>query len=143
MRRLFPESGALSRRETVVQFLDRFRSEEPEPGKAPLLTLLLKGARTVIGWREEGTVRISYNSTGSPGMATGGMGDVLTGTCAALAGQKLALPDAARLGAWLCGRAAEIAITHGWQSVESLCATDLPDFFGSAFNELRGGAPVS
>src|SRR5437868_14360582 len=47
------------------------------------VTLLLKGSRTIVA---EGGKRISYNTTGYPGMATGGMGDVLTGVCAALIG---------------------------------------------------------
>ena len=56
---------------------------------------------------------------------------------------KTALPpasfDAARLGAWLHGRAAEIAIFHGTRSDESLTATDLFDVLGTAFKQLRTG----
>ena len=122
MARLFKTQN-LSRRETVTAFTREFP-----------VTLLLKGARTIIG--EKGTP-LSYNSTGSPGMATGGMGDVLTGACAALIAQGLAPYDAARTGAWLCGRAAELAIFNGEQSEESLAATDLPDRFGAAFKELH------
>ena len=70
-------------------------------------------------------------------MATGGMGDVLTGVCAALAGQGLALYDAARVGAWLCGRAAEIAVSTGGESEESLSAGHIPLYLGSAFKDLR------
>ena len=72
-------------------------------------------------------------------MASGGMGDILSGTCAALAGQGLSLFDAARLGAWLCGRAAERAVTDGGHSQESLAATDLLPHFGRAFAEMRNG----
>jgi len=72
-------------------------------------------------------------------MASGGMGDVLTGTCAALAGQGLSLFDAARVGAWICGRAAERAISSG-ESQESLAATDLLRQFGRAFEDLRDPA---
>ena len=82
----------------------------------------------------------SYNTTGNPGMATGGMGDILTGVCAALTGQGLELYDAARLGAWLCGRAAEVAIESGGQSEESLSAGLLPaHLFGHTFKDLREG----
>ena len=80
---------------------------------------------------------LSYNTTGNPGMATGGMGDILTGVCAGLAGQGLSLYDAARLGAWLCGRAAEIAIFNGSQSEQSLLPRDILDHLGDAFNELK------
>ncbi len=100
------------------------------------VTLLLKGARTLIGQRDQ---PLSYNTTGSPGMATGGMGDVLTGVCAALAGQGLALYDTARLGAWLCGRAAELAISHGRESEESLTPGAVLASLGPAFHALRSG----
>ena len=131
MGRLFPESAQLSRRETA----ERFLASQAE-NRAPV-TLLLKGSRTLVAEGRDGNaLRISWNTTGHPGMASGGMGDVLTGTCAALAGQGLAPFDAARVGAWVCGRAAELALSAG-QSQESLAATDLPDQFGQAFRDLR------
>src|SRR2546423_9045570 len=95
MKRLF-DSGKMSRAGTARNF------NETTP-----VTLLYKGARTIVAERER---PLSYNSTGNPGMATGGMGYVLTGVCAALIGQDLSLYDAARVGAWACGRAAEVAI---------------------------------
>jgi len=64
------------------------------------VTLLFKGSRTIVAQRDR---PLSYNITGNPGMATGGMGDILTGVCAGLVGQGLSLYDAARVGAWLCG----------------------------------------
>jgi ADP-dependent NAD(P)H-hydrate dehydratase / NAD(P)H-hydrate epimerase len=72
-------------------------------------------------------------------MATGGMGDTLTGVCAALLAQQLSTRDSARLGAWLCGRAAEIALERGGQSQESLLPTDLAAHLGRAFTDLREG----
>ena len=125
MTRLFPESAKLSRRETVAQFNARFPA-----------ALLLKGARTLIG---QSAFPLSYNTTGTPGMATGGMGDVLTGVLAALAAQGLALYDSARLGAWLCGRAAECGITRGPESEESLSATQVIARLGEAVRDLRAG----
>lgn len=121
MARLF-EIGSRTRAETVRDFTREFP-----------VTLLLKGSRTIVGAAGK---PLSYNSTGSPGMASGGMGDTLTGVCAALAGQGLPLPDAARLGAWLCGRAAELAIFHGVESEESLAATDVISHLGVAFKQL-------
>ena len=145
MARLFPDAVTMSRQEASERFLDRFDA-------API-TLLLKGSRTLVAERaaetlEPGEVRtkavadgrryrVSFNSTGNPGMATGGMGDVLTGVCAALAGQELSLFNAARVGAWVCGRAAELAISTRARSQESLSATDSLEFFGAAFSELR------
>ena len=131
MARLFPASGQLSRRETAERFLQS-HAESRFP-----VTLLLKGSRTLVAEASaDGALRISWNTTGHPGMASGGMGDVLTGACAALAGQRLTLFDAARVGAWVCGRAAERALAAG-QSQESLAATDLPAQFGRAFRDAR------
>jgi len=121
MKRLFPEDQQ-SRSKTATKFCDRFP-----------VTLLLKGSRSIIA--EHGQPS-SYNTTGDPGMATGGMGDVLTGVCAGLLGQGLSPYDAARVGAWLCGRAAEIAIFNGNQSEQSLLPRDVLDHLGDAFKEL-------
>ena len=121
MKRLFPD-GQQSRSKTATKFCDRVP-----------VTLLLKGSRTIVA--EHGRP-LSYNTTGNPGMATGGMGDVLTGVCASLLGQGLSLYDAARVGAWLCGRAAEIAIFNGNQSEQSLLPRDVLRHLGDAFKEL-------
>jgi ADP-dependent NAD(P)H-hydrate dehydratase / NAD(P)H-hydrate epimerase len=120
------ESGwkNMGRGELATAFAARF----------PRVTLLLKGARTVIAARDR---PLSFNTTGHPGMASGGMGDLLTGLCAALAGQGVELPDAACLGAWLSGRAAEIAVRDGAQSQESLTAGDVSSQLGAAFADLR------
>jgi ADP-dependent NAD(P)H-hydrate dehydratase / NAD(P)H-hydrate epimerase len=73
-------------------------------------TLLLKGARTLVGKRGEA---VRFNPTGHAGMASGGQGDVLSGVIGALLGQGMAGVDAAALGAWLCGRAAERGLADG------------------------------
>lgn len=65
--------------------------------------LVLKGHRTVI---TDGT-RTYINSTGNPGMAVGGSGDVLAGIITALVGQGLAPLEAAACGCWLHGRAGD------------------------------------
>jgi ADP-dependent NAD(P)H-hydrate dehydratase / NAD(P)H-hydrate epimerase len=122
MNRLFANKKE-SRMKTATKFCNRFP-----------VTLLLKGSRTIVGERNRA---LSYNTTGNPGMASGGMGDVLTGVCAGLAGQGLSLYDAARLGASVCGRAAEIAIFRRGASEESLLARDVLDHLGEAFKELR------
>jgi NAD(P)H-hydrate epimerase len=123
MLRLDPASESRPRHETVRAFTERYP-----------VTLLLKGARTLVG---QLGVLFSYNTTGTPGMATGGMGDVLTGVCAGLAAQKLNLYAAARVGAWLCGRAAELAIHRGVESEESLTPSAVIANLGGAFRELR------
>ena len=125
MERLSPGSRDQSRRAVVETFTRHFPC-----------TLLLKGARTVAGKSGEA---LSFNTTGTPGMAVGGMGDVLTGVIAALIGQRVRPCDAARLGAWLCGRAGEIAISHGGESEESLTPSRMLAFLGAAFRDLRAG----
>jgi NAD(P)H-hydrate epimerase len=62
--------------------------------------LVLKGARSVIATPEG---KIFINPTGNPGMASGGMGDVLAGVLAALLGQGVAAADAMKLGVYLHG----------------------------------------
>jgi hydroxyethylthiazole kinase-like uncharacterized protein yjeF len=122
MKRLFPNEK-MSRAEMATKFCEKHA-----------VTLLLKGSRTIVA---EARRPLSYNTTGHPGMATGGMGDVLTGVCGALLGQRLSPNDAARLGAWLCGRAAELAIFNGKASEESLLPRDVLDHLGAAFRDLR------
>lgn len=68
-------------------------------------TALLKGATTVIA----GGGKRALNLSGTPALATGGSGDVLTGVITGLLAQGLAPFDAARLGAFLHGRAGERA----------------------------------
>ena len=130
-RLLTPHPGEMKRlagdeRLTRSQIARNFTRKLP-------VTLLLKGSRTIVA---EGGERISYNTTGNPGMATGGMGDILTGVCGALIAQKLSPFDAARLGAWLCGRSAEIARFNHGASEQSLLPRDVLDHLSAAFNEL-------
>jgi len=122
MKRLM-EVGRMARAGIARNFCDQFP-----------ITLLLKGSRTIVCQRGK---PISYNTTGNPGMASGGMGDVLTGVCAGLAGRELSMYDAGRIGAWTCGRAAEMSIFQNGASEESLLASDVLAHLGAAFNELR------
>jgi len=66
--------------------------------------LLLKGHRTCI---TDGTVHYR-NTTGNPGMAVGGSGDVLAGCIVSLIGQGLAPLEAAACGAWLHGAVGDL-----------------------------------
>jgi len=124
-RRLAPELADLPREEAAREFAARWPA-----------TLLLKGSRTlVIG--ASGT--LWCNATGSPGMASGGHGDLLSGVIAARLAAGLDPVDAAATAAWLCGRAAERAIACAGQSEESLAPGDLVPHFGGAFTDWREG----
>lgn len=108
------------RRQLAEEFAAKYR-----------LVLLLKGHETVI---TDGS-RTSINTTGNPGMATGGSGDVLTGIIAAFMAQKLPPLDAARLGAWVHGRAGDLAADE--LSQVALTATDLVGYLPRVFRELE------
>ena len=120
--RLAPELSKKTREEAVRGFL-----EESEA------VLLLKGARTIVGKRGEA---LRVNSTGTPAMSNGGQGDMLSGVIGALLGGGMELPDAAALGAWLCGRAGEISeMENGSPSTASDSALKL----GNALWDWRSG----
>ncbi len=91
------------------------------------VVLVLKGSRTVV---TDGQ-RLYVNTTGNPGMATGGSGDVLGGLIAALVGQKLETFAAAQLGVYLHGLAGDLARQQVGEP--SLLASDLLHFLPQAF----------
>lgn len=134
-RLLTPHPGEMQRLLAGRKIKDRAQTASEFVQQHPV-TLLLKGARTVIAEKNRA---LRYNTTGHPGMATGGMGDVLTGVCTALLGQHADAYLAASIGAWVCGRAAEIAVSHGGASEESLTPTDVLTNLGRAFDSLRAG----
>jgi NAD(P)H-hydrate epimerase len=88
------------------------------------VTLVLKGARTIIAHADG---RVAVNTTGNPGMAKGGSGDLLTGLVAGLLAQHPG--DAARAveaAVYLHGLAADLAVRRpeGAQDEHTLLATD-------------------
>jgi ADP-dependent NAD(P)H-hydrate dehydratase / NAD(P)H-hydrate epimerase len=94
------------------------------------LVLVLKGAYTLI-CSPDG--RSWFNSTGNPGMATGGSGDVLTGMLTSLLAQGYAPLDAALCGVYLHGLAGDLALEA--ESMESLLPSDLIACIGKAFKK--------
>ena len=94
--------------------------------------IVLKGAHTSISTPDG---RVFFNSTGNPGMATGGSGDVLTGIITGLLGQKYSPEHAAILGVYLHGLAADLAVADLGE--ESLIASDINDYLPKAFNKVR------
>lgn len=92
------------------------------------LFIVLKGANSRIATPNG---EIYFNTTGNPGMASGGMGDVLTGIVVALLAQGYPPLSATLLSVYLHGLSADISLKK--QSYESLLASDVVESLGSAF----------
>jgi NAD(P)H-hydrate epimerase len=90
--------------------------------------IVLKGANTAIACPDG---ECWFNSTGNPGMATGGAGDVLTGILTGLLAQGYPPKSAALLGVYLHGLAGDLAASA--LSQEALTAGDLVEFLGKAW----------
>jgi NAD(P)H-hydrate epimerase len=99
--------------------------------------VVLKGHHTVV---TDGR-SLSLNSTGNPGMATGGTGDVLTGIITALVGQHLLPLDAARLGVYVHGLAGDLAAADLGEV--SMIASDLIKHLPRAWQQVGEGPEVS
>lgn len=90
--------------------------------------VILKGAHTAVAMPDG---RIFFNTTGNPGMATAGSGDVLTGLLLALLSQGYAPAAAALIGVWLHGAAGDCAAAQ-YGHPTALIASDIPKCFGQA-----------
>ncbi|MBI3765551.1 MAG: NAD(P)H-hydrate dehydratase, partial [Ignavibacteriales bacterium] len=131
-----PHTGELSR-------LIGMPSEEIERDRVEIarkvarqftLTLVLKGAPTVTA-SEDGKVYI--NSTGNPGMATAGSGDVLAGLIGGLWAQGMKRTEAAYAGVFLHGLAGDRARQVFGE--KSLMATDIQEQLPKVLLDLEGG----
>ncbi|MBS3807272.1 MAG: NAD(P)H-hydrate dehydratase [Bacteroidales bacterium] len=96
------------------------------------VVLVLKGGNTSIAMPDG---RLYFNTTGNPGMATGGSGDVLTGMIASLVGQGYPPERAAILGVWLHGHAGDWAGES--RGPQALIASDIVESIGLAFKSLQ------
>ena len=94
--------------------------------------VVLKGAYTSIAYQG----KVYFNSTGNPGLATAGSGDVLTGIITGLRAQHYSALQAAVLGVFLHGRTADIGISSS-ESMESFTAGDCAQFLGEVFKEFE------
>ena len=120
--RLAPELMDLTREDAAKTFIEKNNA-----------VLLLKGARTIVA-KHGSSLRI--NSTGTPAMSNGGQGDLLSGVIGALLAGGMDGFDAAALGAWLCGHAAELSYeAHG----DVCTATDTAVRLGDAMRNWRRG----
>jgi ADP-dependent NAD(P)H-hydrate dehydratase / NAD(P)H-hydrate epimerase len=102
--------------------------------------VVLKGAPTVTASPDG---HVTVNPNGNPGMASAGMGDVLTGTVLAFLAQGLPAYDAARLAVWVHGRAGDrVAERHGTALTRAgLVAAEIPATLGE-LAALAGRAPL-
>jgi len=93
--------------------------------------VILKGAHTRIATPSG---QVFFNSTGNPGMATGGSGDVLTGILLGLSSQNYTPLNTCLLGVFLHGLAGDLAVETKGQY--SLISGDIIDYLGEAFLSL-------
>lgn len=118
---LTPHPGEASR--LLACSIDDIQQDRTKAAKALQKTyggvVVLKGAGTVVCGENH---PIFINTTGNPGMASGGMGDVLTGVITGFVAQGLHLYDAACLGVYCHGKAGDLAAEKGERG---LLATDV------------------
>jgi ADP-dependent NAD(P)H-hydrate dehydratase / NAD(P)H-hydrate epimerase len=103
-----------------------------EMAKKYEIYIILKGAHTSIA---SPNGECYFNSTGNPGMASGGSGDVLTGIILSFLAQGYSAKEACLLGVYLHGLAGDIA--SDTMSEEAMIATDIIENLGLAFKEIR------
>ena len=94
--------------------------------------VILKGANTSIAC-PDGTCY--FNTTGNPGMATAGSGDVLTGILLGLLGQGYSPKETCILGVFLHGLSGDISAKN--KSYEALIAGDIIENLGKAFRQIN------
>ena len=130
-----PHPGEFARlvgKPTAEVMADRPAQAAALASRSPHLTVVLKGEGTVV---TDGT-RCYVNSSGNPGMATGGSGDVLTGVIPALIGQGLPAFEAAVLGTYVHGLAGDLAKDNDGEV--GMIAGDIVDALADAFDHLQG-----
>lgn len=96
------------------------------------IVVILKGANTAVVLPNK---EVHFNSTGNPGMATGGSGDVLTGILTGLLAQGYTSEETAILGVYIHGRSGDLGALD--QGQNALKAGDLCKYLGPAFLEFE------
>jgi NAD(P)H-hydrate epimerase len=95
------------------------------------LVIVIKGAHSQIVCPDG---RVFFNSSGNPGMATAGSGDVLTGIITSLVGQGLNQVHAAIMGVYMHGKAGDLAAENGSKTI--LIASDIVNNIAKAFKSF-------
>ena len=133
---LTPHPGEFARLtgKTVAEIQARGLPLAEEFAREQGVTVLLKGPATLVTDGRETWL----TDRGSPGMATAGSGDVLSGILAAVCASEAPLPRAAAAGAWLNGRAGEIAAERMGET--SMTAGDTVRALPEAVREIAGRA---
>ncbi len=135
---LTPHPGEMSRltRESIEAIEASRIGSAQHLAEEQNVTVILKGARTIIT-TPKGDVFI--NTTGNPYMASGGMGDALTGMVAALASQGLSPTDAACAGVFLHGMSADLLVRR--HPMSAVSATDVIENVREALQHTMGEEP--
>jgi NAD(P)H-hydrate epimerase len=131
---LTPHPGEMARlvRRTAGEIQDDRVGWASEAARSWRAVVVLKGARTVVA-DPEGPAAII--PTGNAGLATGGTGDVLAGLVGALVAGGIRAASAARAGAWIHGRAGDLAAArHGERG---LLASDVAEALGGVWAEWK------
>jgi len=133
-RVLTPHPGEMARLTgTARHTIERRRLDAARQlARAWRCVVVLKGHRTVVA---DAAGRHFTNTTGNPGLATGGTGDVLAGMIASLVGQGLPLFRAACTGVYLHGLAGDLAARRRGEA--GLIATDVLDTIPLAIRRLQ------
>jgi ADP-dependent NAD(P)H-hydrate dehydratase / NAD(P)H-hydrate epimerase len=100
--------------------------------------IIFKGAHTCITTPDE---QVWFNTSGNPGMATGGSGDVLTGLIMGLVAQGYSVTDASVIGVYIHGASGDIAA--GVNGQYGMNASDIINNIGTVFNVLENKKPLS
>lgn len=114
------DEGHLTREEMAAELTEKYTC-----------IVVMKGAGTIVALSDN---EAYINTTGNPGMATAGSGDVLTGIIASFAGQGMTAGDAARAGVFVHGLAGDLGAEYFGEY--GLTASDIADYVPFALKEL-------
>lgn len=135
--KLLPKNSILSPHPGELERLvGKWKNDFDKLKKAKALSKLIdgivviKGAHTITVYHDQ----LYVNTTGNPGMATAGSGDVLTGIITGLLAQNYDALTASVFGVYLHGLAGDLAARD--RGVDALVAGDIVDYMGDGFLEL-------